>query len=114
MANQALSSLAEGNPDSPWTRQASLLLGLHAERERLKRELEIRDSRVSALLAEVVELQRLARHAGDEAENRQVRMDELANEIAELRRSIGELGDLLAAREQELERIKRIDLQTPP
>lgn len=114
MASRALRSLVESDPGSPWSQQASLLLAMHAERERLERELEIRDSRVNALLAEVVALRKAAESAGDEAEDREARVDQLTSEISELRQSIGELGERLAEREQELERIKKIDLQTPP
>lgn len=114
MANRALSSLVESETDSAWSQHASLLLSLHAERERLERELEARDDRVSSLLKEVVALRQAAADAGDEVEDREARVEQLASEIAELRKSIGELGERLAAREEELDRIKRIDLQTPP
>ena len=114
MANRALTLLIEGDPGSPWTRQARLLLALHDERERLALELHASDDRVSALLSEVVELKEAAEVAGDEAETREARMEQLAIEIAALQRSIGELQERVAAREKELERIKRIDLQTPP
>ncbi len=114
MANKALTSLIENEPESAWAQQASLLLSLHLERARLERELVERDDRVSALLSEVYELRQAAADAGDEVEDREARVEQLAGEIAELRRSIGALGERLEAREEELERIKRIDLQTPP
>lgn len=114
MADQALRSLIESEPDSAWVQQASMLLSLHVERERLERELDAQDDRVNSLLDEIAELKQVAEDAGDEVEDREARVEQLADEIAELRRSIGALGERLAAREDELDRIKRIDLQTPP
>ncbi len=113
-AEQTLQSLIERQPESAWARQASLLLSLHRERERLEQELEAQRRRANALLAEVAQLEDEARQAGDQVEERDSRLKRLAREIGQLRRDIGELGDKLAASEQELEEIKKIDLQTPP
>lgn len=113
-ADRTLASLVEREPESAWARQASLVLTLRAESERLRQELDASDDRVSALLSEVVELRQAAEQAGDEAEDREARMEQLWAEIAGLKQSIGQLQERVAAREKELERIKRIDLQTPP
>lgn len=113
-ASRTLRALIESEPGSAWARQAELLLSMHEEQRRLERELETRDSRVSALLSEVVQLKKAAEEAGADAEDQRARVEGLTLELARLRREIGELGERLAAREKELERIKRIDLQIPP
>ncbi len=113
-ADRTLRAVVDRDPGTPWARQAELLLSLHAERARLERELEAQSEKVSALLAEVVKLTQAAREADGAVEDRDARVEQLSGEIAELRKSIGRLGERLAAREQELERIKKIDLQTPP
>lgn len=113
-ADRTLRSLVATDPGSAWGRQAALLLSLHAESARLERELTAQADKVSRLLAEVVKLREAAEAAGDVAQDREARVAQLGREIEELRRNIGQLGERLAAREKELERIKKIDLQTPP
>ena len=113
-AYRALSSLVELEPGSSWSQQADFLLSLWAERDRLLAAVEHQRNRTDRLLAEIGTLQDEAERVGDEVEDRQARVERLTQEIGVLQRDIGRLGHQLAAREQELDQIKRIDLETPP
>lgn len=111
---RALQAVLEEHPGTRWADQAALLLSLHDERRRLAEELAGQRQRASLLLGEVAKLQDEAERAGDEATDRQARIDALAADIEQLRSRIGQLTRSLEEREAELERLKRIDLETPP
>ncbi len=113
-AEQALEAVIARDPDSLWARQASYLLSLGRERDRLAAELAAQAERADWLLAEVDRLNSETEQEDSEVDDSEVQVKRLLAEIDRLKQSVAELGDLLEAREQELEQIKRIDQQTPP
>ena len=114
LADRTLEELIAREPGSTWARQAALLLSLRRESDRVAAELAAQTERAEFLLAEVERLEAEAAQAGAAVEDRDQRVERLAQEIGRLKKSIDDLGQVLAAREKELEQIKRIDLQTPP
>ena len=113
-ANRAFDAVIAGDPDSIWGRQALLLRSFAQERDRLTAELTAAARRADSLRAEVARLTAEAELADDQVDERDERVERLTAEIGRLNQRATELAELLAARELELEQIKRIDLQTPP
>jgi hypothetical protein len=113
-ADRAFAAVIATDPDSLWGRQARLLRSLGQERDRLVAELAAQSERASALLAEVALLEAEVERADDEVEGREQEIQDLGAEIARLKQSLAGLAAELQEREQELEQMKRIDLQTPP
>lgn len=116
-AAELLRSISSRCPDSPWGDIARMLYGERLERDRLRSELAVEQARSAALE------ERLGRAAGDRATADDERAAGAAGEAARsreleaLRRRVGELETVLAERDQrlrelenELRRLKDIDL----
>ena len=113
-AEVALRSLVELEPGTAWAQQAGFLLDLWAERDRLVSEIEGLRSRADFLLGEISRAREVATRADAEIETRDRNVSELGREIARLTQQIDVLNQRLTARQAELDRIKRIDLEPPP
>lgn len=113
-ARTAFEAVIESHPQSGYALAAALRLDLWSDRDRLARELDAKQSRAEFLIGELGKLQDEANLANEEVEKRQERIDELQGAIARLGAEIAHLETNLATREQELDRIKEIDLETPP
>ncbi len=109
-----LERLSAAEPTSAYARQASLLLGVQAEvntlraavaeQAELRQELEsaLSEARDSATLQEV------------RFQAREKNLSNLSTALARLKKEIERLTEEVAAREDELERLKAIDLDGPP
>lgn len=110
----ALETLIRRQPDSVWAQQAEYLLDLHQDREDLAQILEDEREQSAFLKREITRIEGETEQAETEILDGQENLTSLRQELAASQRSIADLTQQLAERQDELERIKRIDLETPP
>ena len=113
-ARRYLERLLAVRPASPYATQAALILELQIETNRLRGEMADQMGLARLLLAELARLRAEAEEIENTAAGEQERARRLAQQIQDLQSTMEQLAAELAAREEELERIKRIDLEDPP
>jgi hypothetical protein len=110
----ALESVVDLDPGGARAQHAGLLLDQWRERDRLAIELERLSRHNDFLLGQIAKIDDDAERAKANVADREEQIEELGTEISRIRQEIAELGTELEAREVELERIKKIDLEPPP
>ena len=113
-ARDTLQQLAEHSEGGLYSRQASLVLTLQDEISHLERAARSQASLAARLENELGRLEEEAAQATSEAGQQESRARRLTSEISYLRTEIASLTESLERREQELERIKEIDLGRTP
>lgn len=113
-ARRYLERLLAIEPPSRYAIQAAVILELQIEVSRLRTAMADQTSLARLLLAELRELRAEAERVESAATDEQERARRLARRIDELQTTMADLAAELAAREEELERLKRIDLEDPP
>jgi hypothetical protein len=110
----ALESVVDLDPGGARAQHASLLLGHWRERDRLSVELDRLNKHNDFLMSQIAKIDEDAERAKADVADREAQIEELGLEIGGIQREIVELETELAAREDELQRIKKIDLEPPP
>ncbi len=113
-AQQVLQRLIDDHGQSPYALQASVIVALQLQVDRLREDLMSQSDRASRLRDQLSHLEQEAVRVEDQMGEQQSRAEQLVKEIARLKREIGRLDEELVAREEELTQIKRIDLEAPP
>lgn len=113
-AAEILDRLLRINPGGPYSSEAELIRHLQLEVVKTRDELAMVRQQIEELRGELeaaeLELEQTQAELGEGAEQ----VETLSEQIASLRGRIEVLSGKLAAKEQELERLKAIDLQQPP
>ena len=109
-----LRRLAEHQEGGLFSRQASFVLSLQLEISRLQQAAQSHASTAARLEDELGRLEEEAALASSEAGQQQDRARRLAREIGYLRSEIARLTAALEQREEELQKIKEIDLGRVP
>lgn len=113
-AAEILDRLLSINPGGPYSSEAELIRHLQLEVVRTRDELAGDRQRIADLEQELelleIELEETQAELGEGAEQ----VETLSQQIESLRGRIRGLSGELATKEQELERLKAIDLQQPP
>jgi hypothetical protein len=113
-AQEVLQRLISDHGQSPYALQASLILALQLQIDRLREDLTSQSDRASRLLGLLSQLETEAVQAESQMDEQEDRAQRLVVEIARLKKEIGHLNVELVSREEELDQIKRIDLEAPP
>jgi septal ring factor EnvC (AmiA/AmiB activator) len=113
-AQKVLQRLISDHGQSPYALQASLILALQLQIDRLREDLTSQSDRAGRLLDLLSQLENEAVQAESQMDEQEDREQRLVVQIARLRREIGRLNVELVSREEELDQIKRIDLEAPP
>lgn len=113
-ARRYLERLLAVEPPSPYAMQAALILDLQLEANRLEEAMADQRSLARRLLEELHNLRAEAERVESQASDEQERARKLSEEIEALRTRMAALAEELATRVDELERLKRIDLEDPP
>lgn len=113
-AQRYLERLIAQQPPSPYASQAALVLALQIETHRLRDEMADQKGLARLLLAELSRLRAEAEEIENTATGEQEKARRLADRIRRLETDLDRLTADLAAREEELERLKKIDLEDPP
>ena len=113
-ARRYLERLLEIEPASRYATQAATILDLQLTASRLRGEMADQKSLARLLLAELQRLRLEAERIESAATDEQERARRLAGQIQALEKQMAALATELAAREEELERLKKIDLEDPP
>lgn len=113
-AAELLKELLEQDPDGIYSLGASVLLGLQEEVLHLRDEVASRRDLVQSLVAEHSGLRQELERVEGEAGEKDEAVQDLSARIQRLESEIGRLKSDLAQRVEELERLKAIDLETPP
>ncbi|MBI3950961.1 MAG: tetratricopeptide repeat protein [Acidobacteria bacterium] len=108
-------------PQSPYKQQAELILYLQAEVDRLRLEINDRESQMKLQQSELDQLKKnlgelqlkLGEQEGQISHSK-AEQERLRREVDRLRSEVKEREDRLQALKDELERLKRIDLQRRP
>jgi outer membrane protein assembly factor BamD (BamD/ComL family) len=122
VAIQTFERLVSQFPKSPYTPAAKLMLNLHAETERLKAEIASRDERIGQQAERIKQVENALEQAewsrASEAGQRNVQINQLRAELERLRREVERLRSDADEKEgrirglrNELEQLKKIDLQ---
>lgn len=119
-AEEMLTRLTYIRPRSRYAAKAALVLELRGQTNQLHAELAAQRARSQAAEERLAALALTATETEARSENQSRRADQLGSRVAalqaqivELREELAATGDELTRREEELERLKRIDLEEP-
>lgn len=113
-AAKVLGRLASMKPKSSYTMQAATLLSLHVETQKLRRTIDEQLALRRRTEADLAALRTEATQVEARAKDRAKRVGQLGGEIGRLQTEIAGLREEIAKREDELDRLKAIDLADPP
>ena len=113
-ADRVFDRLANLDPATIYTRQAALLLTLRRNTATARRLVSERERQIANLRREVEQLRLIATETETQANESTDRAIRLRQEILRLEREMGDLQQLLDTRQEELRRLKEIDLAPAP